>query len=380
MRKDQFITKLDGTINNVADYITAIDTLVSNNKSDNRIFVFRGEPQKHETYCTPNIFRKDVLSSNTFYEKSLFNAMRQNKLTNSNSYLENAIDAQHGEFPSRLLDVSYNCLNALYFAVTPYYHHEEDHLDNKDGMVYVFYIDDIFSPSAENTNNNYNAIINKSEDWFNNQAIFEKNHKFIDHSKINNRIIVQQGAFILFQGNDAESVPTYMMNGIIIPKESKPKIRHELSLLFGINTGTVYPEIVNLAADITNKSKMLVTEKFCWENELKYVLKNFEKELNYYTDYLFLSFGKKTQDPEYLESVQMVEMIINSYRIGLIKFDNDFKNSSLCKQDPKLSYKVQPFLDAYNAILDDFKKNLFNLCNTKISDELFIKEQRNELS
>ena len=87
--------------------------------------------------------------------------MRQNKLSNSDSYLENAIDAQHGEFPSRLLDVSYNCLDALYFAVTPYYHKAADSLDSKDGMVYVFYIDEIFSPSAQNTNDNYNAIINK---------------------------------------------------------------------------------------------------------------------------------------------------------------------------------------------------------------------------
>ena len=77
------------------------------------------------------------------------------------SYLENAIDAQHGEFPSRLLDVSYNCLTALYFAVTPYYHHLPDSLDNVDGMVYIFYVDEIFSPSASNTNDNYNTIINK---------------------------------------------------------------------------------------------------------------------------------------------------------------------------------------------------------------------------
>ena len=250
--------------------------------------------------------------------------MRQNKLSNNESYLENAIDAQHGEFPSRLLDVSYNCLTALYFAVTPYYHKDVSEYDEDDGMVYVFFIDEIFSPSAQNTNDNYNAIIDKECPWFNNHAIFQKNHKFIDHTKINNRIIAQQGAFILFQGNDDEKIPSYMMGGIVIPKESKPMIRKELSVMFGINTGSVYPEIVNVAEDLVNKSKSLVTEPFSWKNEIKYVLNNLEKELSYYAEQL--SSHNTTKDSEYYDMIQTVEMIINSYRIGIIDFLQDFKS------------------------------------------------------
>ena len=257
MRRDQNIINIEKPIASVEDYIKTIDMLIDKNSSKERIFVFRGEPQKHSTFCQPNIFRKNVLSTNKFYEKSLFNTMRQNKLSNSDSYLENAIDAQHGEFPSRLLDVSYNCLDALYFAVTPYYHKDADSLDSKDGMVYVFYIDEIFSPSAQNTNANYNAIVNKDQSWFNGQFIFEKNHKFIDHTKINNRIIAQQGAFILFQGDSPEEIPAYMMNGIVIAHDAKAKIRRDLSRMFGINTGTIYPEIMNFADDLINKSKIL---------------------------------------------------------------------------------------------------------------------------
>lgn len=47
--------------------------------------------------------------------------MSANHLTDGKTYLEIAIDAQHGGFPSRLLDVTYNCIVALYFAITPYY-------------------------------------------------------------------------------------------------------------------------------------------------------------------------------------------------------------------------------------------------------------------
>ena len=158
MRRDQNIINIEKPISSVTEYIKTIDMLLTKKAAKERIFVFRGEPQKHITFCQPNIFRKNVLSTNKFYEKSLFNTMRQNRLSNSDSYLENAIDAQHGEFPSRLLDVSYNCLDALYFAVTPYYHKSADSLDSKDGMVYVFYIDEVFSPSAQNTNDNYNTI------------------------------------------------------------------------------------------------------------------------------------------------------------------------------------------------------------------------------
>ena len=74
-------------------------------------------------------------------------------------------------------------------------------------MAFLFFVDDIFSPSARNTNDNYDAIINRDKPWFNGRKIFQKNHKFIDHIKLNSRIIAQQGAFILFQGDEAEDLP-----------------------------------------------------------------------------------------------------------------------------------------------------------------------------
>ena len=316
--------KSNEKIMHVAQFIEKVNELINSHPDKKVHFLYRGECKRYPNFCRPNIFRKNVLSTNPLYEKSLFNTMRQNKLSNNESYLENAIDAQHGEFPSRLLDVSYNCLTALYFAVTPYYHKDITEYDEDDGMVYVFFIDEIFSPSAQNTNDNYNAIIDKECPWFNNHAIFQKNHKFIDHTKLNNRIIAQQGAFILFQGNDDEKIPSYMMGGIVIPKESKPMIRKELSVMFGINTGSVYPEIVNVAEDLVNKSKSLVTEPFGWKNEIKYVLNNLEKELSYYAEQL--SSHNTTKDSEYYDMIQTVEMIINSYRIGIIDFLQDFKS------------------------------------------------------
>ncbi len=357
-------------IMHVSQFIEKVNELI-NSRSDKKVhFLYRGECKRYPNYCRPNIFRKNVLSTNPLYEKSLFNTMRQNKLSNNDSYLENAIDAQHGEFPSRLLDVSYNCLTALYFAVTPYYHKDVAEYDEDDGMVYVFYIDDIFSPSAQNTNDNYNAIIDKECAWFNNHAIFQKNHKFIDHTKINNRIIAQQGAFILFQGNDDEKIPSYMMSGIVIPKKAKHTIRKELSLMFGINTGSVYPEIVNVAEDLVNKSKSLVTEPFSWKNEIKYVLNNLEKELSYYTEQLLSQENNK--DSEYYDKVQRIEMMINSYRTGLLDFFKYFESNEYVGENEHAQKEKEAIVNRFNSIVTEAINTINSDCNTQLSPDLII--------
>lgn len=371
MFKDDVVLQLSKPISSVSDYIAAIKIITDKKQASNRIFVYRGETQRYEnSFCTPNIFRRNYLSSNFLYEKGLFNSMRQNKLTHTSSYLENAIDAQHGEFPSRLLDVSYNCLMALYFAVTPYYHKSSDAFDDVDGMVYVFYIDDIYSPSATNTTRNYDAIINKNISWFSGQAIFQKNHKFIDHAKLNNRIIAQQGAFILFQGDDAEKIPTHMMNGLIIPSTSKKAIREELSIMFGINTGSVYPEIVNLVADITDKSRMLITEDFTWQSEIRLVIKTLKKELDYFTTYL-KNYDKDKNKLEFYEAIQLIEHIINSYRVGLIKFYNDFPTFNIDNYESQ-RHDLKQLLNIYDETINSFRSDMLILYNSAISEGLNI--------
>lgn len=270
------------------------------------------------------------MRENRFFEKNLFDAMRQSKLTGETRYLDNAIDAQHGEFPSRLLDVSYNCLIALYFAVTPYYHREEEELDGEDGMVFVFFIDEIFSPSAQNINDNYNAIINRDREWTQSR-LFGKNHKFIDHIKLGPRIIAQQGAFILFQGDLAEDFPRGMYYGIRIPGESKKILREQLKRLFGIHTGSIYPETINLVKDLTHKSGRINTQQYSCENELRYALRQMERELDYYLDYAVSQTRAcdRTQETEeaYGERLRnvlgQVERVINSYREGLVSFIRD---------------------------------------------------------
>lgn len=338
-------------IRNVSEFIGRVNDYIHARQQTDCFFVYRGEPDIYPSPCRPNIFRKNVMNGNKFFEKSLFDAMRQNRLTGEKCYLDNAIDAQHGEFPSRLLDVSYNCLTALYFAVTPYYHKEESSMDDRDGMVYLFFIDEIFSPSATNTKDNYNAIINRDQPWYQGKMLFEKNHKFIDHTKLNDRIIAQQGAFILFQGDEAETLPIYMSYGILIPGSAKAAIRAELKQLFGIHTGSIYPEIINLVKELSGKSKRLNTDEFNCKNELRYALRQLDKELDYYLDYAVAH--KSARNIE--EILIHIEHIVNSYRNGLLEFVSDIESNQIpgiTKEDFK------KIVCRYNQIIEQFSTAL----------------------
>ncbi|MBQ9369465.1 MAG: FRG domain-containing protein [Clostridia bacterium] len=342
-------------------YIDAVNSLIKNKKEPHRIFLYRGEPELYEeSSCIPSIFRRKDLSDNVYYEKSLYNAIKQNKLSKGDNYLETAIEAQHGEFPSRLLDVSYNSLIALYFAVTPYYHKEVTAYDDKDGAVYVFYVDKLFSPSASNTVDNYDAIINKTT-WLN-QPIFAKTHKMIDHTKLNNRIIAQQGAFILFQGNDAERIPQYMFDRIEIPYSAKKTIREELVALFGLSKSFVFPEITNYVDDLSEKNKILITEDFSIDGEIESVFNTFSDELDYFSDFI-VAFERKKHERDFYNAIQKMEMIINSYKSSFEVFiemvernseiNNELKRYSIDAQKDRID-----IIREYNRLLTVFIEEL----------------------
>ncbi len=343
--KEKYIRSSD--IHNISEYLGRVAVYIKERRQAERIVVYRGEPAVYDRPCCPNLFRKQVLTGNVFFEKNLFDTMRQNKLTGEKRYLENAIDAQHGEFPSRLLDVSYNCLTALYFAVTPYYHKAEDFMDQEDGMVYLLFVDEIYSPSAQNTNDAYEALIRRDQEWYRDNSIFWNSHKFIDHTKQNDRIIAQQGAFILFAGEQAEELPEYMYCGIRIPKDAKPLIREELKLLFGIHTGSVYPEIINLVRELSQKSQKLNTEEFNCRNELGHVLEQMKRELQYYLDYALEQKERENMDQILLR----VEHRICHYRSGLVELIEHLRKMETPALDKESRRQA---IERYNRALREF--------------------------
>lgn len=353
--KDPYLEKLlnsDPKVTDVSSFIVRINNYITARASKNSLCAFRGEPEIYPVPCNPFLFRSDTLAKNPFFEKNLFGSMRQNQFTGDRCYLDNAIDAQHGEFPSRLLDVSYNCLVALYFAVTPFYHRKPDAYDDRDGIVFIFFVDEIFSPSAPNTIANFDAIVNRDQSWLQ-EPLFQKNHKFIDHAKINPRIIAQQGAFILFQGDEMEELPKRMFYGIRIPGKRKKLIREQLKQFFGIHTGSIYPEIYNSVDELVEKSCYQNTAAFTCKNELLYTLNQLDKEMDYYLDYALAS--KESSQPENLEAVlHHIERVIKTYQDGLLQLARNRK-----QYEPTLSIEtLNEIVMKYNDQLDDFAQCL----------------------
>lgn len=282
MTSDRSIEQvLSKPVSSVAEYIESIQKIIEilDGKNGQTTYVYRGETKFYETHCQPNLFRNNYLENNPYFEKNLFGIMTANDTTTGDTYLEKAIDAQHGGFPSRLLDVSYNCLVALYFSVTPYYRKPENEADAEDGMVYIFPIDKMYCPTSKNIQDAYDAIVNRT-DWIVSSGMCRRNHKLIDHITTNKRIIAQQGAFILFQGDTLTPIPPHRYYRLTVDCGAKRHIREDLKKLFGIHTGTIYPENENLVEEFVKKSNQAETYPYSLVNEVRMALKGLDEAMD----------------------------------------------------------------------------------------------------
>ena len=352
MRAEKTVDKNSGVI----DYIQIIEAL----KRDDKIIVYRGETRDYgDTACQPNIFRGGYLYTNEKIEKNIIDEMTANHLVQGDSYLEKAINAQHGGFPSRLLDVSYSSLVALFFATTPFYNKGISSSDDRDGYVYVFSLSEMFCPSGNGIQENYEALISDKYKWFSKTTLFNRNFKLIDHIKTNPRIIAQQGAFILFQGLDARKIPENMYVKIKVEKEAKARIRKQLKDLFNIHMGTIYPEGNNLVEEIINKSKVANNMSFCLENELMMTMRALKNDI----DWLLRRFLSNPE--EYV--IKDFERIVFWYKKGILQLENG--------ADSEERELISRFINDYNLCVDKaitkfrrIKRNVFvNIDEIKIN-------------
>lgn len=267
-------------IESIGDYISTIRELIEQFKEEG-VVVYRGESRNYEiTSCRPNIFRDNRLQESKNFEVNILDSMRAKGLIKADNYFEAAVEAQHGGFPSRLLDVTYNALVALFFAVTPHYTKKIDNSDQEDGLVYIFKIPELFSPASSDIQRLYEDLITDTSP-LRTSEIFEGNHKLLDHVSKNKRIIAQQGAFILFYGNKFKSFPERYIKRLVIDCKSKKRIREELKEIFGIHMGAMYPETENYVEDIIEKSSSMNRLTFSFENEFISALTNMQLHIKY---------------------------------------------------------------------------------------------------
>lgn len=333
-------------VKDISEYLKKIQEIIEiRNEEKKFIVVYRGEPEKYPVPGRPGIFRSDYIDKEPFFEKNLFCEMTANRITSGASYLEKAVDAQHDEFPSRLLDVTYNALVALYFATTPYYKkYEENEFDGKkDGQVIVYFLPQMYCAGIENVENTFDWTVDRKEEYLQ-SALVQENYKLIDHIKMNTRICVQQGAFIMFQGDAYSAISEKDYETIVIDKDAKKRIREDLDTLFGINTGFIYPEPYNLFSTMGNKAYSIVNYSENKEYELEQFFSRIEGEIEYY----FYKSVNLDDDDKILEIIISFETKLATYKEELKNFLEHY-SSDINREVDRFNMLMRYYADCFRV-------------------------------
>ncbi|WP_242304025.1 FRG domain-containing protein [Bacillus cereus group sp. BfR-BA-01350] len=238
------------------------------------VVAFRGEPQDYkETKLLPSLYRKGLSPKQ---EIKLFDLLNDYQVIGEKekTNLQKAIAAQHYLATSRLLDITFNVLVAIYFATA----YENDKGD-KDGYLYVFCLPQHFSPSSKYIEKYYNDMLLENQS----ELILKKNFKVVTHGHFNDRIKLQRGGFIFFPASNITRIPNCFYKRITINGEKKEKIRKQLAEFFSIYESTLFPEKDKLSDVITEGiEKTLEGCKIdnTLESELDSYFENIEFEIN----------------------------------------------------------------------------------------------------
>ena len=254
-------------------YITQIKEKVAELSSRHRAFLktepliaFRGESNDYgDTKLTPSLFRD---SSYVAKESHLFELFCDYNIVDPKaSNIEKAIETQHYASISRMLDISFDVLVALYFACT--------HPDEHDGYVYVFAFPEHYSPHSKYIEEFYTNVLEGKH------IAYSRNFKFFSHSVTNDRIKAQKGGFIFFPGKEFHPINDCYYERILISKNHKREILEDLEALFQITKATLFPEKDKVAEIITNKFKgnIYTTKSVSLENEIESFFSRIDYEL-----------------------------------------------------------------------------------------------------
>lgn len=322
--------KIEHKVSSIEEYIEKISVFKEYKVA------FRGENKKYSPYCQPSIYRKVNYKNDKYFEIKLLDKYSTKFGGITKDYLLKAIDLQHGGFPSRLLDISFNALIALHFAVTPHFLEKIESADDEDGYIFILDCEELQSPTSINASELFNCAIKRERTL----PIESYSHFMLDHLSINERIKVQNGGFILFIGEEFRSID-YLIKGIIIVnKENKKDIRKSLLSYFGIDNGYVYPEsdhLVNKFLEDINHYKNCSFEitkdqiinntiskqfKFIYASFIKhtneYLKINMENELEFKKEFdLIEKLRKKDKNSEF--------NLIKEYSLFLDKERNSIK-------------------------------------------------------
>lgn len=271
---------VEKTVHKFFDFQEIMQCLQDEHIRSGEVFLFRGEAKDYEqTKITPQLFRTE---GNTWIgnEHIMFNryiSKFPEVFPTGTSAFDVIIYADHYSLPTRVLDISYSPLVALYMACC---NHKEE-----DGFVYVFKVkkDQIKfwnsdtvallsniakMDSVFNTDNITKSDIGKllhyvrdERNDFYQMYVDEKIQEYkkdlakivcVESKQLNKRIINQQGLFFLFgidgsknDFNRLNFAPDVTIHQIRIDKNAKENILNNISQ-YGVNTMTMFPDMQNV--------------------------------------------------------------------------------------------------------------------------------------
>lgn len=197
-------------------------------------FLYRGQANS-QWELIPGLFRLEKRDID--FESNMIHFLKAKKFVENEDELLVSIDAQHYSFPTRLLDVSYNLLNALFFACEKSKNKEI----LKNGVLYIIKVKLQRPATSENLHTIYKEIIENS-DFFEKMSVDEK-YLFVERINQNSRIVAQDGGLIVFLENKPLEKDKYKK--IIIDYRNKDLILECLDKYFNINNGNMYPDMEN---------------------------------------------------------------------------------------------------------------------------------------
>ena len=272
------IYTVEKTITNVIDYLMVVNDIQGHCMQRENVFLFRGEAKDYgSTKLTPQLFRKIEWIDNEHIMLNRYISKFPDVLPTGTSAFDVIIYADHYSLPTRVLDVSYSPLVALYMSCS-------NHKD-EDGFVYVFKVK---KDQIKFWNSDTVALLSniaKMESTFDSSKISktdigrllhyvrdERNDFYqmygdeqiqeykkdlakivcVESKQLNKRIINQQGLFFLFGIDGKKSNYERLtfdedvtIHQIKIVNNAKQDILNSLSL-YGVDKMTMFPDMQNV--------------------------------------------------------------------------------------------------------------------------------------
>ncbi len=203
------------------------------------LLAFRGESRDYgKTSLMPSLFREREY---VLKEKYLFELLGDYGFLNNqvSRNVDRAIEAQHYIAISRMLDISFSVLPALYFACCSN--------GEQDGRLYVFCFPEHYSPHSEYIEEFYSKVFQEDN------ITYSSNFKVFSHSFSNERIKAQVGGFIFFPGMEYKRINSIYYEKVDIKSCDKKEILENLETLFHISESSLFPEKEKLALVIKDK-------------------------------------------------------------------------------------------------------------------------------